>query len=314
MRHWPTARWRLSALAGSPRDLVTSPLEGEVGERKLAGRGVAFKFSRFGWALCAALLLAAHAAAQQALPPPPRARSTPPRAQPVTPRAATSALPAGFVHLRAVDPSIRQDMRYATPFNFTGKRVPGYEAGECLLLRPVAEALARAQRRLWAQGFSLKVYDCYRPVRAVRSFIAWSQGPEPDTMGPIFSPHVPKEEQFARGYLAKRSRHSLGIAVDVGLVRASDPVFPTPSTAGRCDGPFAARARESSLDFGTAYDCSSPLSATASSRVSAEAQANRARLKQALAAEGLRNYRLEWWHFDFTGATAPLRHHDFPVR
>jgi len=225
-----------------------------------------------------------------------------------------SALPAGFVHLRVIDPSIRQDMRYATPFNFTGKRVPGYEAGECILLRPVAVALARAQRRLMAQGFALKVYDCYRPVRAVRSFITWAQGPEPDTMGPIFSPHVPKQEQFARGFLAKRSRHSLGIAVDVGLVRASDPVFPTPSTAGRCDGPFAARARESSLDFGTAYDCSSPLSATASSRISAEARANRNRLKQALAAEGFRNYRLEWWHYDFTGATAPLRSHDFPVR
>ncbi len=165
-----------------------------------------------------------------------------------------------------------------------------------------------------AQGFSLKVYDCYRPVRAVRSFITWAQGPEPDTMGPIFSPHVPKEEQFARGFLAKRSRHSLGIAVDVGLVRASDPVFPTPTTAGRCDGPFAARARESSLDFGTAYDCSSTLSATASPGVSAEARTNRERLKRALAAEGFRNYRLEWWHFDFTGATAPLRGYDFPVR
>lgn len=233
---------------------------------------------------------------------------------PAAAQRAAAALPAGFVHLRTVDPSIRQDMRYATPFNFTGKRVPGYEAGECILLRPAAEALARAQARLMAQGYSLKVYDCYRPERAVRSFITWAQGPEPDTMGPIFSPLVPKHEQFARGFLAKRSRHSLGIAVDVGLVRAEDPVFPTPSTAGRCDGPFAGRARESSLDFGTAYDCSSPLSATASPRISAEAQANRARLKQALAAEGFRNYRLEWWHYDFAGATAPLRSHDFPVR
>ncbi len=252
---------------------------------------------RCGLAIASALLLASPAASQPAAAP-----------------RASSPLPAGFVRLREVAPTIRQDMRYATPFNFTGRRVPGYDAAECIVLRPAAEALARAQARLLAQGYSLKVYDCYRPERAVRSFITWAQSPEPDTMGPIFSPTVPKAEQFARGYLAKRSRHSLGIAVDLGLVRADEPALPTPTTAGRCDGPFAARARESSVDFGTAYDCSSPLSATASPRVNAEARANRDRLKRALAAEGFRNYSLEWWHYDFTGATAPLRSYDFPVR
>lgn len=252
---------------------------------------------RRGFATIAALLLATPAAGQSG----------------ASPRLG-GPLPAGFVRLREVAPSIRQDIRYATPFNFTGRRVPGYDAAECILLRPAAEALARAQKRLLAQGYSLKVYDCYRPERAVRSFIAWAQSPEPDTMARIFSPQIPKAEQFARGYLAKRSRHSLGIAVDIGLVRADEPALPTPTDAGRCDGPFAGRARESSLDFGTAYDCSSPLSATASTRVNAEARANRNQLKRALAAEGFRNYSQEWWHYDFTAAPAPVRSHDFPVR
>jgi D-alanyl-D-alanine dipeptidase len=252
---------------------------------------------RRGLATIAALLLATPAAGQSG----------------ASPRAA-GPLPAGFVRLREVAPSIRQDIRYATPFNFTGRRVPGYDAAECILLRPAADALARAQERLLAQGYSLKVYDCYRPERAVRSFIAWAQSPEPDHMARIFSPQIPKAEQFARGYLAKRSRHSLGVAVDIGLVRADEPARPTPTDAGPCDGPFAARARESSLDFGTAYDCSSPLSATASPRVNAEARANRDRLRRALAAEGFRNYSQEWWHYDFTAAPAPVRSHDFPVR
>jgi D-alanyl-D-alanine dipeptidase len=258
----------------------------------------------------AALLLASPAKGQPASPP----RASGPTAATARTSPAATALPAGFVRLREVAPTIRQDMRYATPFNFTGRRVPGYDAAECILLRPAAEGLARAQARLLAQGYSLKVYDCYRPERAVRSFIVWAQSPEPDYMGRIFSPRVPKAEQFARGFLAKRSRHSLGIAVDVGLVHADEKDRPTPTDAGSCDGPFAARARESSLDFGTAYDCSSPLSATASPRVTAEARANRDRLKHALAAEGFRNYSLEWWHYDFTGATAPLRSYDFPVR
>lgn len=252
---------------------------------------------RGGLATIAALLLAGHAAGQPATTPSVR-----------------GGLPAGFVRLREVAPSIRQDIRYATPFNFTGRRVPGYDAAECILLGPAAEALARAQARLLAQGYSLKVYDCYRPERAVRSFITWAQSPEPDYMGRIFSPAIPKAEQFARGYLAKRSRHSLGIAVDVGLVRADEPALPTPTNAGPCDGPFAGRARESSLDLGTAYDCSSPLSATASARVNADARTNRGRLNRALAAEGFRNYSQEWWHYDFTAAPAPLRSYDFPVR
>lgn len=257
-------------------------------------------FSSIVFTLAIALLLATQALAQSGAPPRGGVNTHP--------------LPRGFVRLRDVDPSIRQDIRYATPFNFTGRRVPGYEAPECILLRPVARALARAQARLVRQGYHLKVYDCYRPVRAVRSFIDWARSPEPDFMAPIFSPTIHKSEQFARGFIAKRSRHSLGIAVDVGLVRADEPDLPTPTRAGRCDGPFAARARESSLDFGTAYDCSSPRSATASRRVSTDARANRQRLKRALAAEGFRNYSKEWWHFDYMGTTNPLRWHDFPVR
>ncbi|MFL9823686.1 M15 family metallopeptidase [Rhodoplanes sp. SY1] len=230
-----------------------------------------------------------------------------------SPSVPSAGLPDGFVRLRERDPSIRQDMRYAGPFNFTGRRVPGYLAGECILLRPVAEALARAQARLLADGYSLKVYDCYRPERAVRAFVEWAQSPEPDRMAPIFSPAIHKSQQFALGYIAKRSRHSLGIAVDVGLVRADEPDLPTPRDAGPCDGPFAQRARESSLDMGTAFDCSAPASATAA-RVAPAARANRDRLVGALAAEGFRNYRLEWWHFDYGGPTPPLRAWDFPVK
>lgn len=224
-----------------------------------------------------------------------------------------AGLPDDFVRLRERDPSIRQDIRYAGSFNFTGRRVPGYLAAECILLRPVADALARAQARLLADGYALKVYDCYRPERAVRSFVDWAQSPEPDRMARVFSPEIPKSRQFALGYIAKRSRHSVGTAVDVGLVRADEPNLPTPTDAGRCDGPFAGRARESSLDMGTAYDCSAPASATAAN-VSPAARANRDRLVRALAAEGFRNYRLEWWHFDYAGPTPPLRAWDFPVR
>jgi len=222
-------------------------------------------------------------------------------------------LPAGFVHLRDVAPTIVQDIRYAGAFNFTGARVPGYRAAECILWRPAAEALARAQERLKAEGFLLKVYDCYRPVQAVRAFAAWSRGAGGDAMKPIFYPAFDKSQLFALGYIASKSHHSLGIAVDIGLIAASDADLPTPTMAGACDGPFAERAKESSLDFGTAFDCFSPKSATRNPSISKEARANRNRLARALAAEGFRNYPKEWWHFDYAGGSAPTRPRDFTV-
>jgi D-alanyl-D-alanine dipeptidase len=223
------------------------------------------------------------------------------------------ALPAGFVHLRDVAPTIVQDMRYAGTFNFTGARVPGYRAAECILWRPAAEALARAQERLKAEGLLLKVYDCYRPVQAVRAFAAWSRGAGGDTMKPIFYPAFDKSQLFALGYIASKSHHSLGIAVDIGLIAASDADLPAPTKAGACDGPFAERANESSLDFGTAFDCFSPLSATRNPSISGKARANRDRLVRALAAEGFRNYPKEWWHFDYSRGSVPTKPRDFPV-
>jgi D-alanyl-D-alanine dipeptidase len=222
-----------------------------------------------------------------------------------------TALPAGFVRLRAIAPSIRQDIRYATPFNFTGKTVPGYERGECIARDVVAKALARAQARLEADGYVLKVYDCYRPVRSVHAFWAWSQAPGGDSMKPVFYPALDKSSLFALGYIAPSSRHSMGIAIDVGLVRADEEDAHT-GTGGRCDGPFAGRTKESSLDFGTAYDCFSERSATRSAGIPAEARANRERLRRALEAEGFHNYWREWWHYEMNGAAA--RSYDFPVR
>jgi D-alanyl-D-alanine dipeptidase len=228
-------------------------------------------------------------------------------------------LPLGFVRLADVAPSIRQDIRYAGPFNFTGRRLAGYDAAQCILWRPAAEALARAEARLAAEGFHLKVYDCYRPVRAVRAIVGWANEPRQDGLKPVFYPDVEKSRLFALGYIAAYSKHSRGIAVDVGLVGAEVPngALPPgaqPRQAGRCDGPFAARTRESDLDLGTAYDCFSPLSATRHPAVSAAARLNRDRLKQALAREGFQNYFREWWHFEYRSPGEPTQHYDFPIR
>ncbi len=219
-------------------------------------------------------------------------------------------LPEAWVRLSDLAPGIAQDIRYARAFNFTGAPVPGYEAAECLLRRETAEALLRAEARLNDQGFALILWDCYRPARAVARFALWAETADGPDLSATFFPGLARADLIPQGYIARRSGHSLGGTVDVGLIRRGDPVL-RPDAGGPCDGPLPGRAAESTLDLGTTFDCFSALSAT-DAAVSAEARANRQRLAQAMQAEGFRPYAAEWWHFrlDLTGAEPQ----DFPVR
>jgi D-alanyl-D-alanine dipeptidase len=223
-------------------------------------------------------------------------------------------LPPGFARLSDIAPSIRQDIRYARSFNFTGQVVPGYQRADCIMREAAARALAEAQERLLTQGFELKVFDCYRPLRAVRAFVAWSKTPGDDSMKSIFYPALDKSKLYDLGFLSLHSNHAMGIAVDIGLVRAGEDNTALPKRGGRCDGPFEQRVNESSLDFGTVYDCFSSRSATASPSISEKARANREILRRALEAEGFRNYSREWWHYDFTRYSGPTPIYDFPIR
>jgi zinc D-Ala-D-Ala dipeptidase len=223
-------------------------------------------------------------------------------------------LPAPYVYLRDIDASIQQDMRYAGRNNFLGRVVPGYEGAECILTRPTADALVRVQQALKPEKLSLKVYDCYRPVQAVRAFEAWAEDVTDTTMRAEFYPDLDKRTLFSLGYISRNSTHSKGNTVDLTIVPlGSDvPVRRDDAPLSACTAPTAARSADNSLDFGTAYDCFSTLSHTAHPAVTGAARGNRdmfvARMKDA----GFRNYSKEWWHFALPGAGTDAQ--DFPVR
>ena len=221
-------------------------------------------------------------------------------------------LPPDLVYLRDVDPTIVQDMRYATASNFTGRPLPGYDAGECVLRSDTARALKRVQASLAATGLTLKVYDCYRPDRAVRAMARWSRSPEDGTTR-YFYPEADKRTLFAAGWISPRSAHSSGIAVDLTLV----PKNPAGSTGSaiaqsRCDGPPAQRRPDTSIDMGTAYDCFSVKSFTRSREVGVEQQGNRERLRSAMTRYGFKNYVREWWHYTYSGGANPQLY-DVPI-
>lgn len=215
-------------------------------------------------------------------------------------------LPQGYVYLRDVAPAIVQDMRYAGVSNFTGKPVPGYNAPECVLKRGAAEALRRAQARAEKQGYSLKVFDCYRPARAVRAFVGWAAAPG-DGRSKRYYPHL-KKSQLIPNYIASRSQHSTGIAVDLTLV----PVSADSQSAGEEKDCTAVRGGGGGLDMGTTFDCFDPKANTASPLITPEERKNRETLRKLLEGEGFKNYAAEWWHFSYPAAGGKQAY-DFPI-
>jgi zinc D-Ala-D-Ala dipeptidase len=211
--------------------------------------------------------------------------------------AATSASaqerPAGFVDAAAVVPGLVVDMRYAGTDNFVGARIDGYDRPVCYLTEPAALALARVARDLQPRGLVLKVFDCYRPARAVAHFMRWARNLRDTARKAEFYPDVDKSNLFRDGYIAARSGHSRGSTVDITLARAAD-------------------GRE--LDMGTSFDFFSPRAAPSDRSVSAEAQANRATLAQAMRRGGFVPYNKEWWHFTLRAEPHRERIFDFPVR
>lgn len=234
------------------------------------------------------------------------------------PAAAREALPEGLVYLRAIDASIVQDMRYAGADNFVGRRLPGYGAGECVLRREVASALRKVQAELAKSNLSLKVYDCYRPRRAVAAMARWAQESSPGGAAADpskrFYPALEKRTLFASGYIAAQSAHSTGTAIDLTLVRlpaAPAAVFDAAARYGACTGPAVQRAPDNSLDMGTGFDCFDARSHTLSGAISAEQKRARATLLAVLRQHGFKNYFREWWHFTYSVPDA--RSYDFPI-
>ncbi|MEV2231096.1 M15 family metallopeptidase [Streptomyces phaeochromogenes] len=224
--------------------------------------------------------------------------------------------PADFVALRSVDPTIIQEIRYFTPHNFVGERIDGYQQPLCILTRPAADALHQAQQRLLGQGYTLKVYDCYRPQRSVDHFVRWAKDLEDQAMKAEFYPNVDKTRLFEDGYIAEKSGHSRGSTMDLTIVKLPAP--PTrPYVPGEplvsCFAPQGERFPDNSVDMGTGYDCFDTLSHTLDPRIQGQQRANRLLLKDTLEGLGFVNLAEEWWHFTYKPELYPDTYFDFPV-
>lgn len=205
---------------------------------------------------------------------------------------AFAQLPKGFVYVEKIIPNIKVELRYITTNNFVGKPIEGYIANKLILTKETTVALKSVQDELKTYGFSLKVYDAYRPQRAVNHFMRWAKDLNDTINKQEFYPNVKKSNLFKEGYIASRSGHSRGSTLDITIID---------------------NITSEELDMGSAYDFFGEVSWVNYKGISEAQQANRLLLQTVMEKHGFINYPKEWWHFTLQNEPFPETYFDFEI-
>jgi len=202
-------------------------------------------------------------------------------------------LPEGFVYVKELVPDIALDIRYAGPHNFVGKPIRGYKQPRAILSKPTAEALHEVQQELENVGYCLKIFDAYRPQRAVNHFMEWAKIENDTLMKREFYPDTDKKNLFDLGYIATKSGHSRGGTVDLTLIDANTG---------------------EELNMGGTYDFFGEISHHDTSQITSAQKQKRELLRMTMSKHGFRSYPQEWWHYTLRMEPYPDTYFDFKVK
>ena len=201
--------------------------------------------------------------------------------------------PSGFVNISDAAPDVITDIRYYSTYNFIGDRIDGYEGPYALLTKETAQALKNASDELIKSGYRLKIFDAYRPQRAVDHFVRWAEDINDTRMKKIFYPDIAKKDLFTLGFIAEHSGHSRGSTVDLTLF----------DMAKGCDA-----------DMGGYFDFFGEQSHSRCRNITGEQSDNRRLLRETMMHNGFLPLEEEWWHFTLKDEPYPNTYFDFPVR
>jgi len=204
-----------------------------------------------------------------------------------------SQLPKGFVYADQVIPNLEVELRYYSDNNFVGKRIDGYLSDTLILTYDAALALVKVQEELQQKNLRLKIYDGYRPQRAVNHFILWARDLNDTINKKYFYPNVAKADLFKQEYIATRSGHSKGSTVDLTIINT---------------------VTKTELDMGSPYDFFGHQSWVNYQAITPKQKANRYLLQQVMLKYGFRNYPKEWWHFTLKNEPFPKTYFDFVIK
>lgn len=202
-------------------------------------------------------------------------------------------LPEGFVYIDELIEDCIIDAKYAGTDNFMGRPADGYEQPLVVMTKEAAEKCIKAADLLRQQGYLIKFYDSYRPQRAVDDFCRWGDDEKDQRRKPIQYPNVEKIKMFDEGYIARKSGHTRGRAVDLTLVDSKT---------------------HQELDMGSIFDFMDERSWPSCKDVTPEQYKNRCILRDAMIAVGFKPIMSEWWHFNLDPEPYPDTYFDFPIK
>ena len=201
-------------------------------------------------------------------------------------------LPKGFVSVKDYIPNIELELRYYTTNNFIGKRVDGYNSNRAILSIEATKALAKVQKDLNQFGLGLKIFDAYRPQKAVDNFVRWGKDLNDTLKKDEYYPTVDKKNLFRDGYIAQKSGHSRGSTIDLTIIDMDNKL---------------------ELDMGSSFDFFGKISWIEYSKITPQQRANRMLLHTIMIKNGFRAYTQEWWHFTLENEPYLSRYFDFDI-
>ena len=202
-------------------------------------------------------------------------------------------LPKEFVYLKTIDSSIKSELRYFSNNNFIGKPIDGYEGNRVIVTIETAKALKKIQHILSKKELGLKIFDAYRPQKAVNHFVKWAKVLQDTLKKAKYYPTVPKSELFKQGYIASKSGHSRGSTVDLTIINLK---------TGK------------ELDMGSLYDFFGQKSHPFSNNITKKQRENRMLLRNIMLSNNFKPYANEWWHFTLKNEPFPNIYFNFPIK
>ena len=202
-------------------------------------------------------------------------------------------IPDDFGYIADEIPDIRLEIRYATKENFMGRVVNGYSSPKVVLTKKALSALKKAQTEFMQLGYGIKVFDAYRPQRAVDDFMQWIKAEKDTVMKHKYYPQLDKKNLVPQGYIAEKSGHSRGSTLDLSLVYL--------------DG----EKKGQEVDMGGEWDYFGKRSNYDYPEISPKQKENRALLQKIMIKHGFLPYAEEWWHFTLAKEPFPIQYFDF---
>ncbi len=223
-------------------------------------------------------------------------------------------LPKDFIYLKDIDPTIIENLRYFSNENFIGRKIDGYKANRVILTYKAAIALVKVQQELLKEGYSLVIYDAYRPQRAVNVFMKWSKDSDDQIAKEKYYPDINKADVFKLGYVAEKSGHSRGSTIDLSIIKIGDSLKPiTLQKRQLKNGSIIPFLDDGTVDMCSSFDLFGEASHHDNNLIETECLDRRNHLRGIMKKNGFNDYQEEWWHYTLKDEPFPDTYFDFVV-